>query len=252
MVVPSFCGSKTYAQYRAEVELWQAVTEVEAEKQGIWLALALPDNHPDGLKQKILGPALGSEKLQTAELLKFLGNLYTEGKLVEHYKAYRMIEDCKKHKKISIEQFIRYFKRSCTIAEKKGMTYPSQIKAFKLLEDSGCTKTERAEIITGIRYDAANPARLFKDVEDSMKRMAGKVGMLGNFKSVMTQTEGEDTLRAKSPSNRQTKGKIHVQEEGRCRETRSRNWRSPKATALSGQRRRMPVPASRTENRLGK
>ena len=48
---PSLTKDKDYEQYKSEVELWQDVTEVNKEKQGVWLALALPDDHPDGLKE---------------------------------------------------------------------------------------------------------------------------------------------------------------------------------------------------------
>ena len=62
--VPSLTKGKDYIQYKAEVELWQSITQVETEKQGVLLALALPDSHPDALKEKVMGPALGSTKLQ--------------------------------------------------------------------------------------------------------------------------------------------------------------------------------------------
>ena len=48
-----------HPQHRKEVQsvqeedLWQSVTEIAAEKQDVWLAL--PKDHPDGLKQKVLG-----------------------------------------------------------------------------------------------------------------------------------------------------------------------------------------------------
>ena len=79
LTVPLLTAGKDYLQYKAEVELWQAVTQAVPDKQGVWLALNLPDNHPDALKEKVMGPALGSAKLQSptgaVELLKYLDTL---------------------------------------------------------------------------------------------------------------------------------------------------------------------------------
>ena len=53
MAVPSLTVGKDYMQYKTEVKLWQAVTQIKPGKQGAWLALSLPEDHPDDLRRTV-------------------------------------------------------------------------------------------------------------------------------------------------------------------------------------------------------
>ena len=77
---PVLTAKRIYQFYREEVALWQVITEVSGDKQAIWLAYALPDDHPNGLKDKVMGASLGADKLKGADgvknLLAFLDTMY--------------------------------------------------------------------------------------------------------------------------------------------------------------------------------
>ena len=162
--------------------MWQEVTEIKKEKQGVWLALALPENHPDGLKEKAMGTSLGAEKLRgeagVDNLLKFLDGIYKKDTFVELYEAYRRVERYQRGKSDSIEKYIAEFKSLMLDAESKGMTYPKIIKAFKLLEGSRTSEMEKQMIITGVKYDKDNTS-ILTEMESAMKKVSGELSTLG-------------------------------------------------------------------------
>jgi hypothetical protein len=44
---------KSYERYRQELNAWKEVTEVEKKKQGIAVALTLPEEHESGIREKV-------------------------------------------------------------------------------------------------------------------------------------------------------------------------------------------------------
>ena len=52
--LPQFDSSaKPYERYFEEPEAWLMVTDLEEEKQGIAIALSLPENDPSGVRDKV-------------------------------------------------------------------------------------------------------------------------------------------------------------------------------------------------------
>ena len=194
---PSLTKEKDYEQYKSEVELWQEVTEVNKEKQGVWLALALPDDHPDGLKEKVLGPSVGNAKLKGAEgvknLLAYLDGLYKKDTFVDLYDAYRRVERYQRGRNDTIEKYIVEFNSLVVDAEKKGMTYPQIIKAFKLLEGSRTSEMEKQMIITNVKYEQGNQ-NLVKQMEASMKKVSGELSTLGRANNSKIDVKDVDTF----------------------------------------------------------
>ena len=194
---PSLTPGKEYDHYVEEVKLWQVVTEVDKGKQAVWLALALPDDHPDGLKVKVMGEELGAAKLSgndgVKNYLAFLDKIYKKDNFVEMYEAYRKVEHFKREKQVSIEKYIMEFNSLMLKAEKKGMVYPMIIKAFKLLEGSKTTELEKQMIISNVKYDQTN-TDLFKEMEASMKKVAGELRTLGRGEAGRITVEDVEAL----------------------------------------------------------
>ena len=126
---PSLTAKKSYKFYTEEVALWQAITEVKTEKQAIWLALALPDDHPDGLKEKVMGSGVGSTKITgdngVANLLAFLDTMYEKDTFVDLLEAYKKVENFKQEKNDSMEKYIAEFNCRMLDANKKAWLTPS-------------------------------------------------------------------------------------------------------------------------------
>ena len=55
--------------------------------------------------------------------------------------------------------------------EKKKMTLPSEILAFKLLKKANITKEERLLVLTGMNYE--NKSTLYEEAKASLKKFKG-------------------------------------------------------------------------------
>ena len=55
-----------YERYKLELEAWRIVTDVTQKKQGITVALTLPDDHPSGIRGRVF------EEIEVAKLGKVL------------------------------------------------------------------------------------------------------------------------------------------------------------------------------------
>ena len=53
-------------------------------------------------------------------------------------------------------------------------------QTFKMLEASGCTELEKSMILAGIKYDKSNPAKLYTDMEDSLKIADENIELFAN------------------------------------------------------------------------
>ena len=45
---------ENFERYKQELEAWKLITDVEKKKQGIAIALTLPDDHPSGIRGRSL------------------------------------------------------------------------------------------------------------------------------------------------------------------------------------------------------
>ena len=121
------------------------------------MALALPEDHCDNIKDKVLCSGLGAEKLKqpdgAKELLKYLDSFYKQDDFVVHYSALKKLENFRRVPNDSIEKYIAEFKELVVDAEKKGMAYSDQIKAFMLLEKSRTGEIEKQMIVSQVKYE---------------------------------------------------------------------------------------------------
>ena len=51
--VPQYKYDKTYEQFKKEIIAWRLVTDLRPEKQGIVVALSLPENDSLGIREKV-------------------------------------------------------------------------------------------------------------------------------------------------------------------------------------------------------
>ena len=180
--VPSLEAETNYETFKNEVEMWQVVTDIPKQKQGIWLALAISPKHPLNLKDKVLGSGVGKEKLGSEDgvknLLDCLDKKIFKDSLVDLYDWFKKIEQIKRNKDVKMEQYILDFNDMIAKAEKKGLNYPDSIKAFKLLEGSRTTEIEKQLVMGGIKVNK-DSTDLFEQMEVSLKKFAGEIRSLG-------------------------------------------------------------------------
>ena len=71
----------------------------------------------------------------------------------------------------SITEYIAVFDSKYKKIEKKNMTLPSEILAFKLLRKANITKEEKLLVLTGMNYD--NKKTLYEEAKKSLKKFKG-------------------------------------------------------------------------------
>ena len=70
-VPPPHLSGKTYEQYRIELDLWETITEVAAEKQCGTVAFSLPNEHETRIREKVFNE-ISLDDMKKADGLKTL------------------------------------------------------------------------------------------------------------------------------------------------------------------------------------
>ena len=183
---PSYYHGQNYENYKKEVEIWQAITTIAEDKQGLHLLLNLPgkDKDPLGIKDKLL------EKVEIKELSKkdgvekylscmdaFLGR----DELQEGWERFEQFDSFIRSPDQSWMEFITDFESKSQRLKNKGITLPASILAFKLLKAAQLTDEERLVVMTGL--DFAKKDELYKDTVASLKKFKCCTGTTGGISS---------------------------------------------------------------------
>ena len=130
------------------------------------------------------------------------------------YSVYKALETCDRSKDEPLEEYIEEFKTRYADAEGKGIRFSSMVKAFKMLEASGCTKNEKSMILADIKYDRRNPAKMCTDMEEALKRVAGEGSKV--FASISEQGEAKQRGNPHFESEIYDKNQIHDGQSLKC------------------------------------
>ena len=94
--LPQFGRDKSYSLYQREVSAWQEVTDVKLEKQGIVLALSLPETEDFNLREKVF-ENLSLDKLRgnngVKDLIGFLDEQFGKDELEDSLQKFEDFED---------------------------------------------------------------------------------------------------------------------------------------------------------------
>ena len=162
-----------YERYRIELEAWQEITDLEAEKQGIAIALTLPEDDESGIREKVfdelsITDLKGQDGLD--KLLTFMDKKLKKDDLADSWEKFSTFEEYEK-KEQSITEYISKFDQNYNKMSKKGMTLPSEILAFKLLKQANLGNEERLLVLTGMDYK--NKKELYEQAKLSLKKFKG-------------------------------------------------------------------------------
>lgn len=109
-------------------------------------------------------------------------------------------KDFHRTEKQSVSEFIAQFDSLYGKIEKKNMTLPPEILAFKLLRKANITKKEKMLVLTGMNYE--NKATLYEEAKKALKKFKGEVveGVTGNTPIIKLEpaflAENEEALLA--------------------------------------------------------
>ena len=166
---------KTYELYKQELLAWREVTELEKKKQGVVIALSLPENDESKIREKVfdqikLDDLKKDDGLDT--LVQFLDKHLAKDDLVDSLEKFEDFEDFKRSEGQSINEYISVFDTKYRKIEKKNMRLPSEILAFKLLRRANLSKEEKMVVLTGMNFE--NRVTLYEEAKTSLKKFKGE------------------------------------------------------------------------------
>jgi phosphoglycolate phosphatase-like HAD superfamily hydrolase len=149
---PVLGKGKNYERFKQELMAWREITDISKEKQGIAVALTLPENDESQIHEKVFDQ-LHLDELKSHDRLNVLIHFLDHAKddLTDSLEKFEDFEDFKRLEGQSIAEFVAMFDSKYRKIEKKGMTLPSEILAFKLLKKANIS--EKLLVLTGINSD---------------------------------------------------------------------------------------------------
>ena len=171
---PPDLAGKSYEQFKIELTAWQTVTSVDKKKQGIAIALSLPENDSTLIRRSVFEELsiddLGSDDGLT-KLITFLDSKLGKDDLADSLEKCEAFDDFVRSDDQSVADFITKFDQKYNRIVKKGMTLPSEILAFQLLKRARITSEEKMLVLTGMDY--AKNKELYAQAKKSLKKFKG-------------------------------------------------------------------------------
>ena len=171
---PVFGKGKNYERFKLELLAWKEITDLSKEKQGIVVALTLPEDDESQIREKVfdqlrLDELKGYDGLNV--LINFLDQHLAKDDLTDSLEKFEDFEDLRRLEGQSINEFVAMFDSKYRKIEKKNMTLPTEILAFKLLRKANISKEEKLLVLTGMNYD--NKKTLYEEAKKSLKKFKG-------------------------------------------------------------------------------
>lgn len=185
-VKPPDFGDKSYERYKIELLAWREITELDKKKQGIAIALSLPENDKNNIREQIFD-RLSIDTLKAEDgldnLIEFLDTKLAKDDLYDGLEKFEDFDDFSRKSDCTIADFIDQFDTKYNRLRKIDMTLPSSILAFKLLKKSNISKSERMLVLTGMDYSEKDT--LYDQAKKSLLKFKGhQGGTLENEKSI--------------------------------------------------------------------
>ena len=174
--VPKFSSTeKPYERYKVELSAWSLTTTTEKEKQGLVVALSLPEEDPSNIRDKVFSE-LEVSNLNKAEGLKtltdYLDKQFGRDDLTVAYERYIEFERCKRKKDQKVNEFILEFEQKYNACTKKGKKYPDDILAMKIIDSCNLSPMDQKLVLSGIDYSKKD--ELFDLAKKSLRKFHGE------------------------------------------------------------------------------
>ena len=166
---PPNLRSKPYELYKQELLAWREVTELRKEKQGVAIALSLPENDKNQIREKVFEQIEDLKKEDGLDtLIAFLDAHLKKDDLADGLEKFEEFEDFQRLNGMNVTEYIASFDSRYRKIEKLKMTLPSEILAFKLLRKANISKEEKLLVLTGMNF--SNKKTLYEEAKKSLKK----------------------------------------------------------------------------------
>jgi hypothetical protein len=195
---PAYGKEKSYERYKQELLAWREVTDLAKSKQGIVVALSLPENDCSNIREKVFDQlSLSVLKTTTGfdSLVTFLDSHLGKDDLADSLEKFEDFDDYIRENGDSIIEYIEKFDSKYMKIQKKNMVLPPEILAFKLLKKANLTREEKLLVLTGVNYE--NRGELYSQAQKSLKKFKGEVivsSPCGIKLEPTIETENEEAL----------------------------------------------------------
>ena len=174
---PTFNKAKTYERFRQELLAWTEITDLSKDKQGIAIALSLPDDDESQIREKVFDQ-IAIDDLKSNDgltvLINFLDEHLAKDDLTDSLEKIEDFDDFYRTDGQSVTEYIAIFDSKYKKIEKKKMILTPEILAFKLLRKANITKKEKRLVLTGMNYE--NKTTLYEEAKKSLKKFKGSDG----------------------------------------------------------------------------
>ena len=198
---PSFNSTKSYERFKQEILAGREIIEFSKRKQSIPVALSLPEDDENQIKDKVfdqisLDELKGENGLNI--LLTFLDRHLGKDDLADSVEKIDDFDDFKRNEGQTIQEYIFIFDSKYRKLEKKDMPLPSEILAFKHLKKANITKEEKLQVLICTNFD--NKASLYEKAKASLRKFKGDDCRVNETLSIKLEpaylAENEDVLLA--------------------------------------------------------
>ena len=173
---PPSLRTKTYELYRQELLAWREVTDLKKDKQGVAIAVSLPEDDKTKIREKVFGQiSLGDLKKDDGLdiLIAFLDTHLKKDDLADSLEKFEEFEDFERQVEMSITEYIASFDSLYRKIEKLNMKLPMEILAFKLLRKANIGKEEKLLVLTGMNYE--HKETLNEEAKKSLQKFKGNI-----------------------------------------------------------------------------
>ena len=168
---PVFRSACNYERYKQELYAWREITDLSEYKQGIAVALSLPDNDDSQIREKVFDQ-ISIDDLKGFDgfevLVQFLDKHLGKDDLTDSLEKFEDFDDFRRSESQSISEFVAMFDSKYQKIKKKNMVLPPEILAFKLLRRANITPDEKLLVLTGMNFD--KKGTLYEEAKKSLKK----------------------------------------------------------------------------------
>ena len=151
---PLLSHQKSYSDWVRLVNIWSKFTDLNAEKQGPALVMALEGKALDAILE------LTDDEIASARgvkrILEKLDSIYKKDKLNEKFTDLECFESFKRQATQGVSEFIAEFDKLHVRAKKHGAQWSDDVLGFKLLKAANLNSRDEQLIkatVTEIKYD---------------------------------------------------------------------------------------------------
>ena len=205
-IPPALGPDTSYESWKNEIAIWKLVCDVDKKKQALAVALSLSGK----ARQKALEiPVADLNKDDGIEtLITALDDIFLLNKVDQAYAAYSKFDTFKKSGNITMSDYIIEYERLYHQCTKHGMAMPDAVLAFKLLDNSNLSPTERQLALTAandLKFETMKGAlrRIFNNpVSDTGKSINVESAHYTSYKKKASNNKYYDNKRQSSESSK--------------------------------------------------